>query len=72
MEEAMREFARIGKVRSGDILEADGGFDCMKKGELLPVLSQEDKLYVRCKQGRHYLSGQESGHFYVGLYKVEK
>jgi hypothetical protein len=68
----MREFARIGKVRQGDVLEADDGFDCIAKGEHLVVQCDTDKkLYVPCKQGLHYLSGQESGHFYVGLYKVE-
>lgn len=46
------------EVKAGDRLIADGGFDCLTKGEECDVRSDKDGLYVACRQGQHYLDGQ--------------
>jgi hypothetical protein len=64
-------FARIGDVRQGDVLMPDNGFTCMRAGEKLTVNKDNHGLFVACDEGKHYLSGQEEGHYYVGLFKVK-
>jgi len=66
-----KEFARIGQIRQGDVLTPDNDFGCMPEGSLHTVMRDEHGLYIKCSDGNHYLSGQEDGHYYVGLYKVE-
>lgn len=68
----MSVFAKIKDVKAGDVLIADGGFTCIKKGASLLVYvdASNRDLYVSCEEGRHYLNGQASkdGLEYVGLY----
>ena len=46
-------------VNEGDVLFADGGFTCIKKGAQLTVSSRfSDGLFVPCDEGEHYLDGQ--------------
>jgi len=76
----MREFARINEVKAGDTLVADGGFDCLRPGQLCLVKTDpaSDTLYVECSHGQHALEGQLGGPFggfdqdthYVGFYKA--
>lgn len=50
-------------VKAGDKLIANGGFDCIKTGEVLEVFQHGDwlALCVRCAVGAHRLSGDEHG-----------
>jgi hypothetical protein len=65
---------RVADTKPGDVLEADGGFTCMKKGTRRIVQRAADGLYIICSHGRHGLAGQlsdDSTH-YVGLYPVSR
>ncbi len=68
-----REYAIVKEVKTGDILECDGDFDCLEPWTKHEVFSDENKeLYIKCLAENHYLDGQyndEETH-YVGLYKV--
>lgn len=51
--------AKLGELKVGDVLIVDGGFDCMKEGDDKAVcVDAHGDLYVNCKCGCHYLSGQ--------------
>lgn len=64
-----RAYAKIDDVKVGSKLECDGGFDCMKEGEIRHVqMDRTGELYIRCKEGDHALCGQIKGKHYVGLY----
>lgn len=61
---------RLSELKRGDVLIADGGFSCLREGE--PVAVQEDPsgLFVACKDGQHFLSGQtDDGDTLIGLTK---
>lgn len=68
-------WARQGEVSPGDILIADGGFDCIVEGARVEV--ERDlhgfgvDLWVACRCGKHMLDGQldEEGR-YVGFAKA--
>lgn len=62
------------RVTDGTILIADDGFTCMKDHSehkvfrdhkdlcsfgIQPPMNSRSRLYVRCKEGRHHLDGQE-------------
>lgn len=49
---------KLDELRVGDTVITDGGFTCMKAGPR-KVHRDSDGLYIRCRDGRHYLDGQE-------------
>lgn len=66
-----REWALIDQAKAGSKLIADGGFrGCIRKGAVLTVQEDEAGLFVPCRDGNHYLVGQEndSGSHFVGLW----
>ena len=67
-----RPWAKISEVKVGDLLEPDGGFDCLECGAHLMVFHDSDGLFIKCSEGHHYLDGQIEGDHYIGLYKVER
>lgn len=68
----MREFAKASEVNVGDTLEADGGFTCLCEGDRKPVMKNVDnRLYIECNEGKHFLEGQEENGVYIGLYRAE-
>lgn len=56
-------------VKPGTRLKADDGFDCILPGKILRVEDHGSGLFVKCKEGKHYLDGQLSsdGTYYVGF-----
>ena len=59
----------IASVRPGTRLICDGGFTCMRVGDVRDVMQDSDGyLYVTCKEGTHWLAGQRSGENYVGFW----
>lgn len=65
----------ITEVKVGDKLVADGGFTCIKEGQVVEVKKNAtDGLYVDCDYGHHSLEGQlgyteETYGCYVGFLK---
>lgn len=53
------DFPKLSEIKSGDWLKADGGFTCLKDGQVVSVHVDEAGLFVPCRDGRHYLDGQE-------------
>jgi hypothetical protein len=49
--------ARLDGLKVGDTLFADDGFTCMRPG-VLSVKQDGHGLYVKCRDGHHYLDGQ--------------
>ena len=66
----------VSRVKVGTKLIADGGFDCLKKGEIVTVeMNEKGELYVPCKDGHHLLDGQgcpDEGdiEYYTGFLEV--
>ena len=57
-------------VHPGTMLIADGGFTCIKEGDVLTVEADRNGMYVPCRDGKHYLDGQVDRGHYVGLRKL--
>lgn len=51
---------KLTEIKIGETVIADGGFDCIRPGPVL-VDGDDNGLFVRCDEGKHYLIGQESG-----------
>jgi hypothetical protein len=66
-----RPYAKISEVKAGDVLETDGDFTCMPKGEKVLVRETEKgDLYFYCDELYHGLCGQIKEDYYIGLYKI--
>lgn len=66
-----RTYAKLSDVKPCDVLEADGGFDCLKPRQLEIVKVKENgSLYIDCSyDGGHILDGQLDDEGYlIGLY----
>lgn len=51
---------KLDEIKAGDSIILDGGFDCAAAGAV--TVQRDDKgLYFPCRQGQHYLDGQEDG-----------
>jgi len=63
---------KLSEIKTGDVLEADGGFDCMDEGTRYTVEEDDAALFVNCREGKHYLDGQVDvpGGDLVGLHRV--
>lgn len=68
---AGRPYAKLSEIQPGDILEADGGFTCMKEGKREKVIKDHDgSLFIACDCGGHHLHGQaDDGEHLIGLYR---
>lgn len=65
--------APVDLVHVGDELLSDNGFTCMVEGAKCKVEKDDDGLFVRCNEGRHYLNGQEDDHGnYVGFLNLTR
>ena len=55
---------KLKDLKAGDVVEVDGGFDCMKAGEHTVHShkgnSDYGRLYLPCLSGLHFLDGQEN------------
>lgn len=56
-------------LKAGDTIKVDDGFTCIKKWTTHIVQENESGLFIKCKDGNHYLDGQLNEKFYVGIYK---
>lgn len=62
-----REWVRLSALKEGDLIVADGGFDCMAAGSHY-VKQRDGRLYVTCRSGMHFLDGQaDDGDHLVGF-----
>lgn len=70
-----RPYAELSKMKVGVSLQVDSGFDCIKANSIRRVLrdgSGPEGLYIKCKSGKHFLSGQaDDGKHLIGLYQVQ-
>ena len=59
----------VSSVSCGTRLICDGGFTCMRLGDVRIVKKDsQGRLCVTCKEGTHCLAGQRSGKNYVGFW----
>ena len=69
-----RPYADEGSLKAEvSVIEADGGFTCLSNGQRCIVHGEKDgRLYIFCKDGKHYLDGQlDDGDAYIGIYKIK-
>jgi hypothetical protein len=83
-----REWALVSNLNEGDYVNVDDSFTCMKsnvrkkvklgercKGIINNKFEYENKLYISCSEGKHFLIGQYKNRdktvepFYLGIYK---
>jgi len=67
-----RAYAPSSQISVGTVLEADGGFTCLTKGQRVTVAANDtNELYVPCDEGEHYLDGQlDDAGYLIGFYLV--
>jgi hypothetical protein len=66
-----REYAQLSKLKPGDKVEIDDGFDCMTVGSVKEVRRNDDgELYIECAETVHTLDGQlmDDADHLVGIY----
>jgi hypothetical protein len=51
-------FIKIEDAVAGVKVKTDGGFTCMPKGAVRTIRSDDAGLFIRCGDGKHYLTGQ--------------
>lgn len=67
-----REYLKLSEAKEGQVVELDSSFPCCDPG-LVSLRSSHviDELWFQCKDGRHYISGQDDGDGYcTGIYPV--
>ena len=59
-------------LKAGDQLMGFEGWECIPASAVRTVFEDEDgDLYLRCKQGKHYLDGQiQGGGYLLGMIKL--
>ncbi len=66
-----RKFVRVEDAVEGSLVEADGGFTCIKKGTILKIVQDVDgDLCVPCDKGLHGLAGQVEKDYLIGFYPL--
>jgi hypothetical protein len=66
-----REYARIGNLRAGCLVQFDDGHGCLPDQAVRQVKCDADggELYVECNEGKHCLVDDEG--IVVGVYPME-
>jgi len=71
-----REWARLSKVKEGDLLEMDNDFTCGIANETLAARLKggDGGLYVYCNHGQHYLEPNlsEDGDHIIGVWAAQQ
>lgn len=60
-----RCYLHYSELRAGMQVEHDGGSDCWLPAPC-DVYEDAHGFYIDCREGRHYLDGQEDEHGYIG------
>lgn len=66
----MRMTVLVKDVKKGSIIISDGNFTCLKENQYCIVHKEDNnQLYVKCSEGRHFLDGQlsDDGKTYIGF-----
>lgn len=65
-----RVYAQLSKLKPGDAVVVDAGFDCLKPWHVATVRADSHgELYIPCKAGMHMLIGQAvDGENLIGIY----
>ena len=63
--------ASINQVKAGTRVTVSG-LTCIPDGTVRIVEEEDDELFIHCKEGKHFLDGQEEGDIYVGIHLVEE
>jgi hypothetical protein len=64
-----RPYAELSKLRAGDLVELDDGFDCAPPGKVMLHFGKGRRLYFICSHGQHFVDGQaDDGVHCVGMY----
>jgi hypothetical protein len=70
-----REYARLSALKTGDKVQVDGDFDCMKPRSTKIVQQRVNgELYITCRRGVHALDGQLMGDqdHLIGIYQTKR
>ena len=70
-----RPYARLSELCVGAKIVCDGGFTCMKEGDIKTVEFDDaiGEFWIECDDGRHYLEGQlddDDLDTLIGLYRA--
>ena len=61
-------YVKTNDVEVGTKLKADGGFTCLKQGDVREVREDDTgSKFIECSDGEHHLDGQLNGEEYIGL-----
>ncbi len=64
-----RPYAKLSKLRPGQLIELNNGFTCTKARTCTIHLDKDNRLFFSCDDGLHYLDGQaDDGEHCIGVY----
>jgi hypothetical protein len=67
-----RPWAKLSELKEGDMIEVDGGFDCIIGGTKQTLTLQRGILGFECLSGHHDIAGQaDDCEHCIGIYKVQ-
>jgi hypothetical protein len=49
---------KLTDLNPGDRIKTDGGFTCLPEGSIRIVRCDNGHLFIKCREGGHYLAGQ--------------
>lgn len=49
----------LNELKAGDIIAIDDGFTCLSEGNHTVEKDESGELFIKCKDGKHFLEGQE-------------
>jgi hypothetical protein len=68
-----RKYAQLSKLKAGDVVQVDEGFNCIGRGQTRVVqVDGAGFLWIACRHGQHGLTGQlmGDGDSLIGLYAL--
>lgn len=63
----------VASALAGVTVQVDGDFTCIRSRQRRLICEDEAGLFIKCREGQHYLDGQISdcGEFYIGMRIVQ-
>lgn len=62
---------KVNEVKKGTRIQFGDGYGCLKPNAIRVVNSSKDGLWVKCKEGKHYIDGNIEDDKYINMKLAE-